>query len=401
MAKKIIVLAGPDEGKVFPLGAEVLLFGRSRATESYLTDPHVSRVHCQVIPEGDQYVLVDFDSASGTFVNGKEIVRHTLQSGDLIRIGSTHMQYVVEGDDKPTAQAAAAAPTVKLPTDWAKTLVGQSLSHYSIATPLARGRTSYSFHARDTRTDTAVVLKVLNPDFGQDEKKVQRFIDAMKTVMPLSHPHLLKIFGAGKTGDHCWVATEYIPGDSLAAVIGRIDKAGKIDWKSVARVGVFLASALEFAHEKGLVHQNVTPQNILVGKKQLNTKLTDLMLSLATEENPTTPISAAGLAADSLPYMSPERTDGPRAAVDARTDVYSLAATLFAMLTGKAPFQGSTVEELIEKIRLDAPPRVQESNLQVPDDFDHLLRRCLAKRPQDRCADGGELRKALEKIVQT
>src|SRR5687768_15587151 len=72
MAKKLIVLAGPDEGMVFTLGSETLLLGRSRATETHLTDPHVSRVHCQIVPEGNQYVVVDFDSASGTFVNGKE-----------------------------------------------------------------------------------------------------------------------------------------------------------------------------------------------------------------------------------------------------------------------------------------------------------------------------------------
>ena len=298
MAKKLIVLAGPDEGRVFELGTEVVLLGRSRATETHLTDPHVSRVHCQINPEGNQYVVVDFDSASGTFVNGKDVDRHVLQSGDLIRIGGTHLQYIVDAGETP-----AGKPTAKAPTDWARALVGQTLASYRITAPLARGKSGYIFHAQHVTNETAVALKVLHADFGQDEKKVQHFIEAMKTVMPLSHPHLLKIFGAGKTGDHCWVATEYVPGDSLAAVIGRIDKAGKLDWKSVLRVGVYLARALEFAHGKNLIHQNVTPQNILVGKQPQNTKLTDLMLALATEEDPTRAISAAGTPSESLPYM--------------------------------------------------------------------------------------------------
>jgi serine/threonine protein kinase len=395
MAKKIIVLAGPDEGRVFPLGTEPLLFGRSRATDLHLTDPHVSRVHCQVLPEGDQYVLVDFDSGSGTFVNGKEVQRHVLKSGDLIRIGGTHMQYVVDA-----VEGVGTAPAVKSPTDWAKALVGQTISHYTITAPLARGKTGYIFHAQDSRNETPVALKVLRSDFGQDEKKVQHFIEAMKTVMPLAHPHLLKIYGAGKTGDHCWVATEYVPGDSLSAVIGRIDKVGKLDWKGVLRVGVYLARALEFAHAKNLIHQNVTPQNILVGKAPQNTKLTDLMLALATEENPTKPISAAGAPSESLPYLSPERTDGPGAAVDARTDIYSLAATLYAMLTGKPPFQATTVDELIEKIRLDAAPPIHIVHPNVPDDLEHLVRQCLAKRPQDRPATAAAMRKEFEKIAQ-
>src|ERR1700687_1085089 len=94
--KRLLVLAGPDEGREFPVPtAETLLFGRSRATESRLIDPHVSRVHCQVHMEGDRPVIADFDSAGGTWVNGKKITgKHPLAGGDLIRIGNTRMQYL-------------------------------------------------------------------------------------------------------------------------------------------------------------------------------------------------------------------------------------------------------------------------------------------------------------------
>ncbi len=402
MSSKLTVLAGPDEGVVFSLGADVVLLGRSRATETHLTDPHVSRVHCQIVPEGGKFVVVDFDSASGTFVNGKEVDRHVLTMGDLIRIGATHLQYAEEAAvEAPTATLTPMPmPTVKTSVkpsnEWAKGLIGQALSHYAITAPLARSKTGYIFHARDTRNETPVALKVLPPEFSLDEKKVLNFVDAMKKVMPLTHPHLLKTYGAGRTGNHCWVATEYIPGDSLSAVIGRIQKSGQLDWKAVVRVGIYLARALEYAHQKNLIHQNVTPQNILVGRKPQNTKLTDLMLASATEEDPTKPISEAGLPADSLAFMSPERTDGARAVIDARTDLYSLAATLYAMLTGLPPFQGGTVAELMDKIRLDAPPAL---NIQAPDALEKLLRRALAKRPQDRPATATELRKQLEALA--
>jgi serine/threonine protein kinase len=396
MASKLIVLAGPDEGRVFPLGTEVTLLGRSRATETHLTDPHCSRVHCQIIPEGNQYFAVDFDSASGTFVNGKEIERHKLSSGDLIRIGSTHLQFIIEAAETISAKPQPTKP----PTDWAKALIGQTMSHYEITSPLARGKTGYIFHARDTRTDTAVALKVLHPDFGSVEKKVHTFVEAMKAVLPLSHPHLLRIFGAGKSGDHCWVATEYVPGDSLAAVIGRIGKTGKLDWKPVLRVGTYLARALEYAHSKKLTHQNVTPQNILIGKQPQNTKLTDLMLALATEEDPTKPISAADAPSESLPFMSPERTDGPGAVADARTDIYSLAATLYAMLAGKPPFAGATVKEVIEGIRYESAPFFDDLQVKTPERLEKTLRRCLAKRPQDRIATATDLRKEFEALAE-
>jgi serine/threonine protein kinase len=396
MASKLTVLAGPDEGRVFPLGSEVMLLGRSRATETHLTDPHCSRVHCQIIPEGNQYFVVDFDSASGTFVNGKEVERHKLTSGDLVRIGSTHLQYTVEAEETVSAKP----PAAKSPSDWAKGLIGQTMAHYEITSPLARGKTGYLFHARDTRTDTPVALKVLHPDFGSVDKKVQHFVEAMKAVLPLSHPHLLKIYGAGKSGDHCWVATEYVPGDSLAAVIGRMGKTGKLDWKPVLRVGIYLARALEYAHSKKLTHQNVTPQNILIGKQPQNTKLTDLMLALATEEDPTKPISSADAPSESLAFMSPERTDGPGAAVDARTDIYSLAATLYAMLAGKAPFSGTTVKDVIASIRYESAPFFDDLQLKTPERLEKIIRRCLAKRPQDRYASAADLRKELESIAE-
>src|SRR5947209_2022671 len=158
MTKKLVVLAGPDEGRVFALGTEVLLLGRSRATDTHLLDPHVSRVHCQVLPDNGKHVLVDFDSAGGTFVNGKQVNKHVLKAGDLIRIGTTHMQFLEE----PVAQAvpagakapaggaaaagaagAAASPSARTavrsktkfaekPGAWAEALPGQIFSHYKV-----------------------------------------------------------------------------------------------------------------------------------------------------------------------------------------------------------------------------------------------------------------------------
>jgi serine/threonine protein kinase len=285
-------------------------------------------------------------------------------------------------------------------TEWVQKLPGQTLGAYQVGAPLARGRTGYVFHSQDPKRNIPVALKVLRPEFGEDDKRVQHFVEAMKAVLPLRHGNLLKIYGAGKTGPHCWVAMEYIAGDSLAAVIGRIHQPGKIDWRSIVRVGVYLARALEYAHEKDLVHQNVTPQNVLVTKHPQDTKLIDLMLATALEEDPTKPISAAGTPSDALPYLPPERTDGPKAHVDSRTDLYSLGATLYAMFTGKPPFHGETVEDLVAQIRLDSPPRLSTFQLELPDTLEQQLRRLLAKRPQDRPASATEVRKELEALAR-
>jgi len=403
MPKKLVVLSGPDEGRFFNLGSDPLLLGRSRATETHLLDPHVSRVHCQVQCEGDQCVLADFDSAGGTHVNGKRISRHVLQPGDIIRIGSTRLQIMDElAQTAPPLSAvpapgevAAAAPVVGAPS-WVQGLAGQKMSHYKVGSPLARGRSGYVFHGRDTRRNLAVALKVLHPQFSQNEAAVQRFVDAMKLVLPLRHPNLVKVYGAGKAGPHCWIAMEYINGESLAAVIGRIETDGMLDWRHVLRVGINLGRALDYAHHKNLVHQNIAPQNIVVGPNMGVIKLADLMVAAAVEADPTTPISAAGLPSEELSYMPPERTHGPSHSVDRRADIYSLGAVLYALFSGHAPLRADSVRELVEKIRQEEPIPLKSQQLGLPEPLEQIVKKMLAKRPEDRYQSAKELVKHLE-----
>lgn len=404
MAKKLVVLAGPDEGKVFELGTETLLLGRSRATEPRLIDPHVSRVHCQIVPEGEHFALLDFDSAGGTFVNGTQILRHLLRPGDLIRIGGTHLQFIEDASQAAPAVAAepkaADSPRAEAVDAWVQEMVGQTLGQYKVGAPLARGRTGYVFHGRDTKRNLPVALKILRAELTADEEKVQHFVEAMKSVLPLRHPNLLRCYAAGRSVKRCWVASEYVNADSLAAVIARRPEAGRADWRQVLRVGLALTRALEFAHGKGLSHQNLSPQNVLVGRKPGETKLVDLMLAAAVEEDPLKPTAADGTPSDSLPYLSPERTDGPGAKIDHRTDLYGVGATLYAMCIGRPPFPGATVEDVVEQIRFDSPPRLRTLELGVPDALEGLIRRALAKRPIDRPATAAEMRKELEGIAR-
>lgn len=388
MPSQLVVLAGPDEGRVFLLGPDPVMLGRSRAAESHLIDPHVSRVHCRVLPEGTGFVVVDFESAAGTYVNGKRVSKHPLQPGDIIRIGNTRLQFVEEAPQDaaaPPRKGAAAEPVAFTRTaSWANDLPGQKVSRYKVGSLLAKGTSGYIFHARDTQRNLAVALKVLDPEFSRSDTAVKRFVHAMKSVLPLRHPHLVKVYGAGKTGPNCWIAMEYVNGESLAAVIGRIETGGMLDWRQVLRVGIYLARALDYAHQKKLIHQSVTPMNVLIGKTMGETKLADLMLAAAVEADPTKPISAAGVPSEALSYMPPERTQGPGHPVDARADIYSLGATLYAMFTGHPPLQADTVKDLVAKIRTEAPMTLKSHQLGVPEPIEHINQKMLAKRPEDR-----------------
>src|SRR4029077_18414781 len=185
----------------------------------------------------------------------------------------------------------------------------------------------FVFHARDMRKNLAVVLKVLEPEFSRDENAVKRFVAAMKAALRLRHPNLVSVYSAGKTGPFCWIAMEYVPGESLAAVIGRIDSAGLLDWRHVLRFAIYIARALEYAHKKKIIHRNLNPKNILLGNSPAETKLADLMLAKAIEGD-TEDITKTGEILGDFPYLSPEATAGGAQEVDGRTDIYSLGATV-------------------------------------------------------------------------
>jgi serine/threonine protein kinase len=404
MVKRLLVVAGPDEGRDFVIpAAETLLLGRSRATETRLIDPHVSRVHCQLNMEGDHVFISDFDSAGGTLVNGKKIAaRQELNAGDLIRIGNTRLQFLDEGDDESTIDDTPMAIPAKEQAgpDWAKRLVGQKISHYKIGPVLAKGKSGYVFHARDIRKNLPVALKVLDPRFSKNASAVQRFVRAMKTVLPLKHPNLVTVYGAGKTGPNCWIAMEYMPGDSLAAVIGRIETSGMLDWRQVLRLMIYICRALDYAHQQHIIHRNVTPTNILIGSNPKDTKLSDLMLAKALEGDNAVEITRAGEILGDIPYMSPERTAGGAMEVDGRSDVYSLGATVYAMLTGQPPFTGETVTELVLKIRREPHIPLKNFFLGIPEPLEAIVNKMLAKKPADRPADAGQLLKELEGLAK-
>src|SRR5262249_51871048 len=152
-----------------------------------------------------------------------------------------------------------AAPSAAGKVDQLTSLVGQKLGHYDINMVIGTGRSSVVFHATDERDDRPVTLKVLHPDLMTDEAEVQRFIRGIKTMLPVCHPNLVQLYGAGKTREYCWVAMEYIAGENLQQVIDRIGVAGMLDWRNAFRVAVDVGRALEHAHDRSIIHRNVTP----------------------------------------------------------------------------------------------------------------------------------------------
>jgi serine/threonine protein kinase len=355
-------------------------------------------VHCEVELRGKRILITDLESGSGTFVNGKRVTEAELHKGDVVRIGDTQLR--VEGD---IASAETLAPSVEIPprpvlvsADRLHELTGTKLSHYEVGDVIAKGQSGLVFKAYDFKNDRTVAFKVLWPEFSRNDDEMQRFIRAMKTMLPLRHPNLVALYGAGKTGTYCWIAMEYVEGESLTQLIARLGAAGMLDWKKALRIAADVARALEYAHGLSIIHRNLTPQNVLLAKSPETAKLGDLMLAKAQEGSLAQQITKPGELLGDVRYMSPERT-GATTTVDGRSDIYSLGALIYALLTGRPPFEGTTLVETITKIRQAEPVPPKKFQLSIPDAMEGIVLKMLAKRPDDRFQSAADLLKNLER----
>jgi serine/threonine protein kinase len=401
MPRLLTIIAGPDKGRVFELKpGESFLVGRSRGTRSRLADPHVSRVHCEVQVEPERAVVIDSDSAAGTFVNGQRVAQQQLRPGDVIQVGDTQLRF---DDDSPSeqstlvpgAQLKAAARAGALAA-----LSGQTLAHFEVGEVIARGHSCVVFRARDTTDGREVALKVLKPEFSKDDTGRRRFVRAMKTVFPLRHPNLVAMYGAGKSGSHCWMAMEYVEGESLTYAIQRIGVAGMLDWRHALRVAVHVGRALDYAHGQGIVHRNVAPANILVRAEDRVAKLGDLMLAKALDGTLAQQVTRPGELVGDVNYMSPERTKSSMDGVDGRSDIFSLGATVYALLTGRPPFADLSLIETITKIRKADPESPKKFQMAIPELLEGAVMKTLAKRPEARHQTAAELLKDLERVAR-
>jgi serine/threonine protein kinase len=402
-APSFVVIAGPDQGLTFDVrpGAGNLL-GRHADAAYTLKDPRASRFHCDIQLEGGRVTVVDQGGSGGVLVNGLKVPKQVLKHGDVVQVGDTQMRFQTgptgEGETlkgNPTANAEYDPKA----TDQLAELSGRELSHFRLGEVLGKGVSSVVFRAADTAAaDKPVALKVMQPAFARHEEEMQRFVRAVKTMLPLRHPNLVTLYGAGKSGPYCWVAMELVEGESLTQVIARIGVAGMLDWKRAFRAALHVGRALEYAHAQGIIHRDIAPANILERAEDKLVKLGDLMLAKAMEGALAEQVTKPGEVVGDVNYMSPERTKGAGEPVDGRSDLFSLGAACYAMLTGKPPFAGRTLVETITRIRTAEPVAPKTFQIGIPSSFEGAILKLLAKRPDDRYPTAGELVKDLERI---
>jgi len=263
---------------------------------------------------------------------------------------------------------------------------------YEIEREIGAGGMATVYLARDVRHDRKVALKVLRPELGA-VLGVERFLAEIKVTANLQHPNLLPLFDSGEAEGLLFYVMPYVEGESLRA---RLDREKQLPIDEAIHIAVAVASALDYAHQHQVIHRDLKPENILLQAGQ--PVLADFGIALAVAKAGGARITQTGLSLGTPQYMSPEQATGDRA-IDGRTDIYSLGAVLYEMLTGEPPHTGTTVHAVFARIIADRPQSVQVLRPAVPDHVAFAVERALEKLPADRWATAREFGEALQERV--
>jgi serine/threonine protein kinase len=268
---------------------------------------------------------------------------------------------------------------------------GDQIAGYQIQEPIGRGGMAVVYRALDLRLGRSVALKVLAPDLGEDEGFRQRFIRESRAAAGVDHPHIVPVFEAGESAGVLFIAMRYVSGGDVRSLL---EAQGRLSPGRAAAIASQVASALDTAHARGLVHRDVKPGNILLG--QASTGLDHAYLSdfgLSKHSVTSATLTSTGQFLGTLDYVSPEQIQGQP--VDGRADQYALACTVVEMLTGAPPFRRDDTRALMWAQLEEAPPRVTERRPELPPLADQVIGRAMAKSAGGRYATCRDFAAAL------
>ncbi len=259
---------------------------------------------------------------------------------------------------------------------------------YRLDHELGQGGMATVYLAHDLKHDRDVALKVLRPELAAVLGR-ERFLTEIRLTAKLDHPHILTLIDSGESHGFLWYVLPYVRGESLRQRLVRESQLGIDEALRIVRA---IAGALDYAHRQGIIHRDIKPGNILL--QEAEPVLADFGIALAVQEAAGNRLTESGLSLGTPQYMSPEQATGDRR-LDARSDVYSLAAVLYELLAGEPPHTGATVQAVIAKLMTTeaVPLRVLRST--VPEAVEAAVAKALAKAPADRYRSAGEFVVAL------
>jgi pSer/pThr/pTyr-binding forkhead associated (FHA) protein len=374
---ELVVTGGPDRGRELTVQGE-LLIGRDVSGQGCMRDDHaISRRHARLACNDDgELTIEDLGSANGTFVNQERVRgRHVIRSGDVVQIGATTLEFADAVRPAPRAPALLAPAVRREEHERPRSQLrpGAIFAGCRVEDVVGYGDMGVVYRADEVALQRQVALKLIRPEYSGDERFRARFRRESQVAAAIDHPNAIPIFDAGEEGGVLFIMMRFVQGTDLRALIAT---DGALEPLRAARIVQQVASALDAAHRRGMVHRDVKPSNVLLARED-HVYLTDFGLAKPVASGgPGTSgaaLTRAGSIVAQVEYAAPEQALSQD--VDARADIYSLGCVLFEALTGEPPLDGDG--------HADLPPALAD-----------VVRRAMAREPNDRYQSAGELGKA-------
>lgn len=261
--------------------------------------------------------------------------------------------------------------------------------HYELLSEIARGGMGVVYKARQTKLNRLVALKMIRSGELADQEQVRRFYVEAEAAAKLDHPGIVPVYEVGEIGGQHYFSMAFIQGQSLN---DRVKAEGPLAPQAAARMLKSVAHAVQFAHDKGIVHRDIKPHNILLDEKG-EPRVADF--GLAKHVQGASEMTTTGQILGTPSYMPPEQAAGKTDEVGRAADVYSLGATLYCLLTGHPPFQASSLAETIRQVLDIQPVPLRRLNPEIPRDLETICLKCLRKEPEKRYASARDLAEDL------
>lgn len=262
---------------------------------------------------------------------------------------------------------------------------------YIVERKLGAGGMGTVYLARHEETGRIVAIKLLSPSLAREEGLVARFIREIDALKKLKNPHVVELYDYGVDGEMYYYAMEYVPGETLTS---RLRREKRIPWREVIELSTQICVALKSAHDAGIIHRDLKPSNLLLTPDG-TIKLTDFGVAQVFAGSK---LTVTGGIIGTAEYMSPEQGQGKR--ITKRSDLYSLGAVMYVMLTGRPPFSGKTTLDVIHKHKYSQFDRPRTIVPEIPHWLDEIVCQLMEKDPEKRMADAFVVNRRLQEVLK-
>jgi len=366
-----------------PTDGELIIGRDPGGTGVKINDPRCSRRHAAVRTDGSRIFLRDLGSKNGTWVNGERISDEAeLTAGDHLRIGHAEFALVDRNGEYRCACCLetfiSAPPEAPFSTECLRKfpLLGTTLADRRLVRGLGAGSFG-SVYVGHRRGNPYVAIKVLHVEFTESPEVVMKFLKEAYATSGLEHENIVRFGDSGHEGGHWFIILEYFPSHSLRELL---EEKGQLDVDEGLAIIRQVGSAVEYGHRNRLLHRDIKPGNVLIGEGG-HVKVVDFGLAKRLVDSAFTQHTTTGMTGTPL-FMAPELLSGARASPG--TDVYSMAATLYRMITGKHPIEARRLDDWMQAVQTSESPAAISINPAIPQRISDALAAALMRDPSRR-----------------